>query len=764
MNYGHPLIFGVALATGSTEPDSVLDRALLAERLGFDLLAFDDSAPDDSSPTTAGLDHATLLAWIAGTTDRIGLLAQLAVDPSGFPAVAARAAASLDLLSGGRVTVALGAESTADAAESAESAEVAEETLDIIRRMWAVGERGTVRYTGDVFRVNGAQPGPAPAHDVPLLIHGGTPQLVRLAAEKADGWLTEVHGSGFASFAASNRLLDETASAAGRDPREVRRLVTIRGTFSNTRNSFLSGAASDWVNDLLPLVIDHGASAILLASDDDAVLQRFASEVIPALREAVTSALPQPASTARVRRSAAIAKRREGIRYDAVPPLLADAAIEPGDFGYARVKSTYLRGGSPGLVLPVHTPAEVAAALEFAREHPELPLSIRSGGHGISGRSTNDGGIVINLSNMNSIDVIDEQTRRVRIEPGARWMDIAAVLAPYGWALSSGDYGGVGVGGLATAGGVGFLGREHGLTIDHLRSVEMVLADGSLVRASDTENPDLFWAVRGAGASFGIVTAFEFEVDEVGDVGWAQLGLDATDTAGFLETWGHLSETAPRDTTSFLIMGPPRSGQPAVAQIMAMVDSSDPDTIVERLQPFANISPLYSQSVQLTSYAAVMANAQGESNGGQGQPVTRTGLLEHITPEFAAAAARLISSGIVYFFQIRAVGGAISDVHPDATAYAHRNANFSVVAFGSNRQRLDAAWEALYPFFDGIYLSFETDTRPERLADAFPPKTLTRLRELKARFDPNHVFRDNFPITAATSPTPSNATLTEATS
>ena len=106
-------------------------------------------------------------------------------------------------------------------------------------------------------------------------------------------------------------------------------------------------------------------------------------------------------------------------------------------------------------------------------------------------------------------------SRLVRIGPGARWMQVAAALGEHGWALSSGDYGGVGVGGLATAGGIGFLAREHGLTIDHLRAVEIVLADGSIVRADAENHADLFWAVRGAGANIGIVTSFEFEVDEV---------------------------------------------------------------------------------------------------------------------------------------------------------------------------------------------------------------------------------------------------------
>ena len=153
-------------------------------------------------------------------------------------------------------------------------------------------------------------------------------------------------------------------------------------------------------------------------------------------------------------------------------------------------------------------------------------------------------------------------------------MDVAAALEPYGWGLSSGDYGGVGVGGLATTGGIGWLVREHGLTIDHLRAVEIVLADGSLVHANNEENADLFWAVRGAGANFGIVTSFEFEVDEVGSVGWGQLVFNASNTADFLEKWGATIESAPRNLTSSLIIGPPRRGQLVIAQVLAVVDAA----------------------------------------------------------------------------------------------------------------------------------------------------------------------------------------------
>src|SRR6185312_13799668 len=135
---------------------------------------------------------------------------------------------------------------------------------------------------------------------------------------------------------------------------------------------------------------------------------------------------------------------------------------------------------------------------------------IFSAGHGLSGRSLNNGGLVIDFGALNTVEVLDAGAGTVRVGPGARWADVAGVLAPHGLAITSGDYGGVGVGGLATAGGIGWFAREHGLTIDHLRAVDVVLADGTLAHTSETENPDLYWAMRGAGANFGVAVSFDF--------------------------------------------------------------------------------------------------------------------------------------------------------------------------------------------------------------------------------------------------------------
>ena len=749
MNYGHRLQFGTFITPRNAAPEQVVALAQQSETLGYDLVTFQDHPYQP-----AFLDTWTLMAWVAGQTERIHIAANVLNLPLRSPVVLGRSAASLDLLSNGRLDLALGAGAFWDAIAAmggrrlapGEAVDALSEAIDVIRGMLDTGASTPLHLDGSYYPVDGAERGPTPLHDIPIWLGALKPRMLRLIGQKADGWLPSIGYMKPGEFRAGNRIIDQAARDAGRDPREIRRLVNISGQFAASNGGFLVGPSAQWVDELLPLVLEDGVGTFILMADDANLMAQFAQEVAPALREAVARELPQETAPL-LRRASVRAKRRAGIDYDGVPASLADTVIEPGDVGYARVKSTYMRGGSPGIVLQVGTTDQVVEALAFARTHPDVPLAVRSGGHGISGRSTNNGGIVIDLSKLNRIEVLDEASRRVRIEPGARWMDVAAALAPYGWALSSGDYGGVGVGGLATAGGIGWLAREHGLTIDHLRAAEIVLADGSLVRASDDENADLFWAVRGAGANFGIVTAFEFEVDPVGPVGWAQLVLDASDPADLLEQWGAIVEAAPRDLTSFLILGPPRRGQPALAQVMAVVDSDAPEVIISRLQPIANIAPLLDQSVVITPYAGIMANAQGGDHNGQGEPASRSGLIEHITPEFARAAAQLLRSDVIYFFQIRSVGGAVADVDPDATAYGYRSANFSVAAIGANRERVNVLWDALLaPHFDGLYLSFDTDQRPERLNDAFPPRTLERLRALKLRYDPDNVFRDNFNV------------------
>ncbi|WP_345544562.1 LLM class flavin-dependent oxidoreductase [Microbacterium jejuense] len=742
MDYGHAIEFGAFITPSAAAPDAPVLLSQVAEASGLDLVTFQDHPYQP-----AFLDTWTLMSFVAARTDTIRIAPNVLNVPLRPPAVVARSAASLDLLSGGRFELGLGAGGFWDAIEAmgggrltaGQSVTALGEAIDVIRELWRTDERGGVFTDGRFHRVHGAKRGPRPAHEVPILIGAYKPRMLALAGRKGDGWLPSLGYMKPGDLGRGNAAIDEAAAGAGRDPREIRRLLNI---------GQLAADPHEFAERLAQLALEDGIGTFILAGDDPNLLQFYGEEVAPAVRELVAAERSaQDVSAAPVRSSTALAARRDGIAYDDVPAGLR--AIEPGDFDYGDVRSTYMRGGAPGIVLQPATAAQVGEAVGFARRHPAIPLSVRSGGHGISGRSTNDGGIVIDLRLLNAIEVLDVDRRLVRIGPGARWTQVAAALGEHGWALSSGDYGGVGVGGLATAGGIGLLSREHGLTIDHLRAAEVVLADGSIVRADAASHPDLFWAIRGAGANVGIVTAFEFEVDEVGQLGHAQLAFQVDDVPAFLAGYGRIVESSPRDLTMFLLTGAPRPGQPQIMQLYGLVDSDDPDTIIARLQPFAELAPLVQQQVQLTTYAQVMANADLGPQHGAGEPHSRSALVEHVTPAFAEAVDGMLRTGAVPFFQLRAVGGAVADVAEDATAYAHRSANFSVAALGGNPDRLDAAWRSLAAHTQGMYLSFESSDRPERIAEAFPPATLRRLRGVKAAYDPDAVFRDNFAVDPA---------------
>lgn len=753
MDYGHPLRFGTSITPLNDDPVAPVALAQLSEQVGLDLVTAQDHPYQPRFH-----DTWTLLSWIAGATERIHLAPNVLNVPMRMPSVLARAAASLDLLSHGRVELGVGAGGFWDAMVAmgvdpltpGEAVDGLAEAIEILRGLWDLSRAVPLTTHGTHHRVTGAERGPAPAHRIPLAIGAKGPRMLELIGHEGDGWILPGGQGGLTMLDDGNRRIDAAARAVGRDPREIRRILNLGGRFSATTSGALfDGPWQQWVEQVVPLAVDGGLSTFVLASDDADAIETFAMRVAPAVRERVAEIRDERGTTVgavtplRVR-----ARRRARIAYGEVPAPLRETAVEPGDVAYGAVRSNYIRGGSPGLVLRPKDAADVAEAVVWARTQP-VPLSVRSGGHGFSGRSTNDGGIIIDLGRMQAVQVLDESRRLVRVEPGARWGEVARVLRPHGWALSSGDAGGVGVGGLATAGGIGFLGRAHGLTIDHVRAVELVLADGSLLRASATEHPDLFWGMRGAGFAFGVVTAFEFQADEVGDIGFGQLTFDVSDgVADFLVRWGAAVEALPRDTTSFLILGSPQEDGRMLAQTMNVVDSDDADTIIERLQRIADTAPLVGQQAMIMGYDDLVTAPPRTGHHGVGEPAGRSGLLDHITPEFADDAEHLLRSGASYYFQIRALGGATADVAADETAFAHRHAQFAVLAMAASDARIDPTWDAMRHHFDGIYLSFETDRSPERLHEAFPPRTLARLRALKREYDPDNVFHDNFDLRA----------------
>jgi hypothetical protein len=749
-DYGHELSFGTFITPQNEHPEEVVALARLTETAGLDLVTFQDHPYQP-----AFLDTWTLLSWVAAQTERVHVSGNVINLPLRPPAVLARAAASLDLLSGGRFELGLGAGAFWDAIEAmggprrtpGQGVDALSEAIDVIRAIWNPGERRGVNVDGRHYRVRGAKRGPEPAHEIAIWLGAVKPRMLRLTGEKADGWLPSLPYFTLDELDRGNEIIDAAARTAGRDPREIRRLINVQGAFATADQGFLHGPPEQWVKELLPFVLERGFSTFILMVDDPRAIELYGAEVAPALREAVGGQRTRAGTLTGevVRNPKARALRREGIDYDRLPAALRSNAIEPGDRGYAKVRSTYLYTGTPGVVIRPESADEVAQALTFAREQ-DRPLSVRSGGHGISGRSTNDGGVVIDLAKLDQISVLDPAGGRIRLGPGARWGQVARTLAPYGLAMSSGDYGDVGVGGLATAGGIGFLARTHGLTIDHVVAAELVLADGTWVRATADSDPELLWAVRGAGANFGIVTAVELDAYAVRDVIFANMTFDGGDIAGLLERWGQIVQDAPRDLTSFLYA---TTGSVRVSSIYATGD--DTGAAVAALTPLLGIGTLIEQHAQLVPYMAIVPPHGAEHYGSPTPPQISNGFANQLTADIGQRLASGLRTGVTSLLAIRSVGGAVNDVDPAASAYAHRHQNFNVssVGFGASERDFDRHWDELRPHLDGLYLSFETDRRSERLHDAFPGDTLTKLRELKARYDPDTVFNQNFAIPPA---------------
>jgi len=304
-DYGHELLFGSFITPDARQPERVVALTQLSEQAGLDLATFQDH------PYQPGfLDAWTLLSYLAAATTRIRLSANVLNLPLRPPAVLARSAASLDLLSGGRVELGIGAGAFWDAIEAfggprrtpGESVDALDEAISIIREVWAAGRPGGVRVDGKHYQVAGAKRGPAPAHDVGIWVGGRKPRMLQLIGRAADGWLPTMHGlkGGVEELDEDNAIIDEAAAAAGRDPGAVRRLINISGQFTASGSGLLVGPPAKWAEDLADLALNHGVSGFILMRDDDpAAIQLFGQEVAPAVRQLVAAERGGPGTGAK---------------------------------------------------------------------------------------------------------------------------------------------------------------------------------------------------------------------------------------------------------------------------------------------------------------------------------------------------------------------------------------------------------------------------------------------------------------------------------
>ncbi len=414
----------------------------------------------------------------------------------------------------------------------------------------------------------------------------------------------------------------------------------------------------------------------------------------------------------------------------------------------------------PAVIVRAASAVDVARVVRVAAESG-LPFAVRAGGHSGAGHGAIDAGIVLDLRSLDRLE-IDPERRVARAGGGLTAGAYTAAAAQHGLATGFGDTGSVGIGGLATGGGVGFLSRRHGLTIDSLLSAQVVTADGSILEASEHSHPDLFWAIRGGGGNFGVVTRFTFRLHDVSQFTGGLLVLPATPAvvAGFVRE----ALAAPEELSTIANVMPcpplpfvPESvhGETVVFAFVAYAGApADAEKAVARLRDLAE--PL-ADMVQPGSYASMF---QPEPPDYHPTAVARTLFLDHVDEESAALMIEQLESSDapVRAVQLRPLGGAIARVASGATAYAHREAPImaNVASFytGADDRPGREAWvAALVAGLDqgvpGAYVNFLQAEGEQRVHAAYPVATWDRLAAVKQVYDPGNLFRGNHNIPPA---------------
>jgi FAD/FMN-containing dehydrogenase len=400
---------------------------------------------------------------------------------------------------------------------------------------------------------------------------------------------------------------------------------------------------------------------------------------------------------------------------------------------------------------------DVAEAVRFARDHGR-PLAVRSGGHSIARQSMVDGAIVIDLSGMERVS-INPQTRTAHVQAGATSGDLAGPAHDFGLALSTGDTSTVGLGGLTTGGGIGFMVRKYGLAIDNLLSARVVTADGDILTASAGEHPDLFWAIRGGGGNFGIVTEFEYRLAPVGQVLGGELMLPASREVirGYLD----YVASAPDDLTTIanLMHAPPaphvppeRVGELVLSILVCWTGSVEDGE--RALAPLRALATPVADTVGPIPYPRIYSFTahQEVRHGWSIRSMFADGLSDATLDAALEAIERATSPYSVV--QLRGLGGAMARVGRDETAFAHRDKRYFVAIIGvwldaaedatPHRAWVQALWQQIRHEGSGVYVNFlEEDEGKERILDAYPAATFARLADIKRRYDPTNLFKFN---------------------
>jgi FAD/FMN-containing dehydrogenase len=454
-----------------------------------------------------------------------------------------------------------------------------------------------------------------------------------------------------------------------------------------------------------------------------------------------------------------------GLSGEAIQTLITatrGTVIQPGDADYDELRSLYngMIDKRPRLMVRCVNAADVITAVNFARDH-SLLLAIRGGGHNGPGLGSCDDGLVIDLSLMKSVRV-DQTSRTVRVEPGCTSGDVDHATHAFGLAVPFGIVSTTGVSGLTLGGGSGYLTRKYGLTIDNLLEADVVLADGRLVTASTTQNPDLFWALRGGGGNFGVVTSFLFQAHPVSTVYAGPIFWEATHAREVMSAYRDFLPSAPEELGIFVGLksvpsldpfprdywgrracaiigsynGPASEGEIIMGQLLKSLPAPIFNWMSEMPFPAmqALFDPFFPKGLQWYWKADFVKSLPDEA----------------IETHIAQAAVAPSELSLMHLYPI---DGAVHRVAKDATAWSTRDASFSMVIAGiaAEPDKAEALktwgrayWNAVHPFnLEGAYVNFMFDDEVQGRVQATYGDNYARLASVKAKYDPDNLFRVN---------------------
>jgi FAD/FMN-containing dehydrogenase len=436
---------------------------------------------------------------------------------------------------------------------------------------------------------------------------------------------------------------------------------------------------------------------------------------------------------------------------------LKGRVITPGEADYDQARTVFYGwvDRRPALIVRVADEVDVSHVVSLARERG-LELAIRSGGHSLAGHGVSNGGIMLDLSDMKALE-IDAERRTAWAQTGLTAGEYTAAVGAYGLATPFGDTGSVGIGGLTLGGGVGYLVRKYGLTIDNLLAAEIVTADGQLLRVDAETHPDLFWALRGGGGNFGVTTRFQFRLHQVDTIVGGMLLLPATPDviASFIAE----AEAAPDELSAIanIMKAPPmpmlpeqHHGKPIVMALLCYAGEIEAgERVMTRFRKLA--TPL-ADMVRPMPYPEIYQFTAGGPS--PDHEAARSLFLDGFDRPTAEAITEQLqaSSAPIAVAQLRVLGGAMARVSAEATAFAHRGRRI-MAAIGAVWERpaeaaTHKAWvtefaAALRQGEPGVYVNFLSDEGQARVREAYPGATWNRLRAIKARYDPTNLFRLN---------------------